>query len=58
MWRELVDRGGKGLLIGGANEFQEFVAGYYGIQSDMISDLATKVICVFDYCQAVLIMQV
>jgi len=24
VWRELVDRGGKGILLGGANEFMEY----------------------------------
>lgn len=38
IWRELVDRGGKGVLIGGANEFQEYASGYYGIQSDQVSN--------------------
>ncbi|XP_063424072.1 putative malate dehydrogenase 1B [Mytilus trossulus] len=38
VWRELVDRGGKGVLIGGANEFQEYAFGYYGIQSDQVSN--------------------
>lgn len=31
VWRELIDRGGKGVLIGGANEFQEYAFGYYGV---------------------------
>lgn len=40
IWRELVDRGGKGILIGGADEFQEYAWGYYGIKSpQMTSDL-------------------
>ncbi|XP_046381938.2 putative malate dehydrogenase 1B isoform X2 [Haliotis rufescens] len=43
IWRELIDRGGKGVLIGGANEFQEYVTGYYGVQSAMTSDDMTKV---------------
>ncbi|KAL3837166.1 hypothetical protein ACJMK2_022543 [Sinanodonta woodiana] len=38
VWRELIDRGGKGTLIGGANEFHEYANGYYGIQSDMKSN--------------------
>ncbi|XP_071941597.1 putative malate dehydrogenase 1B [Antedon mediterranea] len=37
VWRELIDRGGKGVLIGGCNEFQEYAHGYYGIKSDMKS---------------------
>jgi malate/lactate dehydrogenase len=43
VWRELIDRGGKGMLIGGANEFQEYVACYYGLQSDFTSDDSLKV---------------
>ncbi|XP_072198551.1 putative malate dehydrogenase 1B [Excalfactoria chinensis] len=33
IWRELLDRGGKGLLLGGLNEFLEHVQHYYGITS-------------------------
>ncbi|XP_002740667.1 putative malate dehydrogenase 1B [Saccoglossus kowalevskii] len=43
VWRELVDRGGKGVLIGGANEFQEYALGYYGVKSKMVSDDMKKV---------------
>ncbi|GAB1605665.1 putative malate dehydrogenase 1B, partial [Argonauta hians] len=35
VWRELVDRGGKGVLIGGSNEFEEYAYGYYGVTIDM-----------------------
>ena len=38
IWRELIDRGGKGVLIGGANEFQEYVQAYYDLESVMTSD--------------------
>ncbi|CAH8576354.1 unnamed protein product [Schistosoma bovis] len=38
VWRELVDQGGKGILIGGANEFQELVAAYYGEQISIRTD--------------------
>ncbi|XP_029462209.1 putative malate dehydrogenase 1B isoform X2 [Rhinatrema bivittatum] len=37
IWRELLDRGGKGLLLGGFNEFMEHAQHYYGITPDMIS---------------------
>ncbi|KAH9488070.1 putative malate dehydrogenase 1B [Bulinus truncatus] len=37
IWRELIDRGGKGVLIGGANEFQEYIKAYYDIESEMNS---------------------
>jgi len=43
VWRELVDRGGKGILIGGANEFQEYAYGYYGIKSPLVSSDVQKV---------------
>ncbi|XP_042301402.1 putative malate dehydrogenase 1B isoform X2 [Sceloporus undulatus] len=35
IWRELLDRGGKGLLLGGFNEFMEHAQHYYGITSKM-----------------------
>ncbi|XP_030065599.1 putative malate dehydrogenase 1B [Microcaecilia unicolor] len=37
IWRELLNRGGKGLLLGGFNEFMEYAQHYYGITSDMIT---------------------
>uniref|UniRef100_A0A8C5R0N4 Putative malate dehydrogenase 1B n=1 Tax=Leptobrachium leishanense TaxID=445787 RepID=A0A8C5R0N4_9ANUR len=37
IWRELVDRGGKGLLLGGYNDFMEFAQGYYNVASEMMS---------------------
>ena len=43
VWRELIDRGGKGVLIGGASDFQEYVKGYYGLESDLKSDDMRKV---------------
>lgn len=38
VWRELVDRGGKGVLIGGANDFQEYALHYYNIKSNFTSE--------------------
>ncbi|NXK44178.1 MDHC protein, partial [Chauna torquata] len=38
IWRELLDRGGKGLLLGGANDFLEYAQHYYGITSMMLSE--------------------
>lgn len=38
IWRELVDRGGAGILLGGCNEFLEMAQGYYGITSHKMSD--------------------
>jgi len=37
VWRELLQFGGRRLLIGGAAEFQEYVYGYYGLTSQMSS---------------------
>ncbi|KAM4626190.1 putative malate dehydrogenase 1B [Discoglossus pictus] len=39
IWRELLDRGGKGLLLGGFNDFMEHAQEYYNITSDMMTDL-------------------
>ncbi|XP_068743940.1 putative malate dehydrogenase 1B [Montipora capricornis] len=38
VWRELVDRGGAGVLLGGCDDFLEMVKGYYGITSVKMSD--------------------
>ncbi|XP_042678520.1 putative malate dehydrogenase 1B isoform X2 [Centrocercus urophasianus] len=38
IWRELLDRGGKGLLLGGLNEFLEHAQSYYGITSMMLTE--------------------
>ncbi|EDO45840.1 predicted protein [Nematostella vectensis] len=37
IWRELVDRGGKGILLGGCDDFLEFAEGYYGLASRLKS---------------------
>ncbi|XP_062971945.1 putative malate dehydrogenase 1B [Elgaria multicarinata webbii] len=37
IWRELLDRGGKGLLLGGFNDFLEHAQQYYDITSDMMT---------------------
>ncbi|NWR92634.1 MDHC protein, partial [Furnarius figulus] len=38
IWRELLDRGGKGQLLGGLNEFLEYAQQYYGITSMMLRE--------------------
>ncbi|XP_070588080.1 putative malate dehydrogenase 1B isoform X2 [Erythrolamprus reginae] len=38
IWRELLDRGGKGLLLGGFNEFLEHAQQYYDITSNMMTE--------------------
>ncbi|CAF0941814.1 unnamed protein product [Brachionus calyciflorus] len=43
IWRELLDRGGKGMLLGDSNDFQEYALNYYGIKSNLISDDLTKI---------------
>ncbi|XP_003254038.2 putative malate dehydrogenase 1B isoform X2 [Nomascus leucogenys] len=39
IWRELLDRGGKGLLLGGYNEFLEHAQLYYNVASSMTTEL-------------------
>ncbi|KAM9454924.1 putative malate dehydrogenase 1B [Clarias gariepinus] len=43
VWRELTERGGKGTLLGGFSDFLEYVQGYYGITSDMGSELMLNI---------------
>ncbi|XP_070786927.1 putative malate dehydrogenase 1B [Enoplosus armatus] len=43
VWRELVDQGGKGMLIGGLSEFLEHCQDYYSITSDMPTDIMVSV---------------
>ncbi|XP_057601922.1 putative malate dehydrogenase 1B isoform X2 [Hippopotamus amphibius kiboko] len=43
IWRELLDRGGKGLLLGGYNEFLEHAQLYYGVTSSMTTELMKTV---------------
>ncbi|KAL4635808.1 putative malate dehydrogenase 1B [Arapaima gigas] len=43
IWRELINRGGRGLLLGGFSEFLEHVQGYYNITSDMTTELMMKI---------------
>lgn len=38
IWRELIDRGGKGKLVGSCSEFLEIASGYYGLKSDKMTD--------------------
>ncbi|XP_073074340.1 putative malate dehydrogenase 1B isoform X6 [Manis javanica] len=39
IWRELLDRGGKGLLLGGYNEFLEHAQLYYRVAPSMTTEL-------------------
>ncbi|KAG8521030.1 putative malate dehydrogenase 1B, partial [Galemys pyrenaicus] len=43
IWRELLDRGGKGLLLGGYNEFLEHAQLYYSVTSSMTTELMKKI---------------
>ncbi|XP_069052621.1 putative malate dehydrogenase 1B isoform X2 [Lepisosteus oculatus] len=43
VWRELVDRGGKELLLGGFSEFLEHAQGYYGVSSDMMTEMMKNI---------------
>ncbi|BFZ22824.1 hypothetical protein BsWGS_25863 [Bradybaena similaris] len=38
IWRELIDRGGKGVLIGDANDFQEYAKAYYDVMSVLTTE--------------------
>jgi hypothetical protein len=38
VWRELVNRGGKEMLLGDVNDFQEYVKGYYDIVLNLTSN--------------------
>ncbi|KAG7264748.1 hypothetical protein CRUP_009070, partial [Coryphaenoides rupestris] len=43
VWRELVGRGGRGLLLGGLDDFLQHCQEYYGVVSDMSSEMALKI---------------
>ncbi|XP_044200486.1 putative malate dehydrogenase 1B isoform X3 [Thunnus albacares] len=43
IWRELVDQGGKGMLLGGFSDFLEHCQDYYSITSDMPTDIMLSV---------------
>lgn len=43
IWRELVDRGGKGMLLGDTNDFLEYTKGYYGISTELTSSDFKKI---------------
>lgn len=38
IWKELLDRGGKGLLLGSCSDFLEMANGYYGITSEKFTE--------------------
>ncbi|XP_008299947.1 putative malate dehydrogenase 1B [Stegastes partitus] len=43
VWRELVYQGGKGMLLGGFSDFLEHCQDYYGITSDMPTDMMLSI---------------
>ncbi|KAM7375113.1 hypothetical protein PAMA_014276 [Pampus argenteus] len=43
VWRELVDQGGKGMLLGGFSDFLEHCQDYYNITSDVPTDVMLSV---------------
>uniref|UniRef100_A0A3Q1FWH7 Malate dehydrogenase 1B, NAD (soluble) n=1 Tax=Acanthochromis polyacanthus TaxID=80966 RepID=A0A3Q1FWH7_9TELE len=43
VWRELVYQGGKGMLLGGFSDFVEHCQDYYGITSDMPTDMMMSI---------------
>ncbi|XP_030265539.1 putative malate dehydrogenase 1B [Sparus aurata] len=43
VWRDLVDQGGKGMLVGGYSDFLEHCQDYYNITSDMPTDVMLSV---------------
>ncbi|XP_075950591.1 putative malate dehydrogenase 1B [Anarhichas minor] len=43
VWRELVDQGGKGMLLGGFSDFLEHCQDYYSVTSDMPTDVMLTV---------------
>ncbi|XP_047432090.1 putative malate dehydrogenase 1B isoform X2 [Mugil cephalus] len=43
VWRELVDQGGKGMILGGFSDFLEHCQEYYGVTSDMSTEVMLSV---------------
>nr|XP_046238892.1 putative malate dehydrogenase 1B [Scatophagus argus] len=43
VWQELVAQGGKGMLLGGFSDFLEHCQDYYGITSDMPTDIMLSI---------------
>ncbi|XP_034006878.1 putative malate dehydrogenase 1B [Trematomus bernacchii] len=43
VWRELVDQGGKAMLLGGFSDFLEHCQDYYSVTSDMPTDIMLSV---------------
>ena len=43
IWRELIDRGGKGLILGGLKEFEEYAKHYYDVVLDVPEEIYTQI---------------
>ena len=43
VWRELIDRGGKGLLLGGLSDFERYAEHYYEVNLDIPADLGGRI---------------
>ena len=43
VWRELIDRGGKGLLLGGLSDFEHYAKHYYDVQLDTPAELTSHI---------------
>lgn len=43
VWRELIDRGGKGLLLGGLSDFERYAEHYYEVRLDVSADLDSRI---------------
>ena len=43
VWRELIDRGGKGLYLGGLEEFVNYTTHYYGVHPDTTPEVEAKI---------------
>ena len=43
IWRELIDRGGRGSYLGGTSQFEEYISHYYNIIPKTISDIEAKI---------------
>lgn len=42
IWREFIDRGGRGALVGGLDDFQEYAQSYYGVILDHFMSNSSK----------------
>lgn len=43
IWRELIDRGGKGYYLGGTFQFEEYINQHYSIKAETTQDIENKI---------------